>query len=473
MENKFDLIIIGAGCAGAGAAYKARSLGLSVCIVENRDVGGTCLNRGCIPTKTLLHSAALLDDSRNGSEFGVETGEAGGKKLDFAKLSAWKNTVISTLRQGQTSGLEKAGVVIERGTARVEAAGKVSIAGEGGTKMLEARAILVATGTVPAKVPVPGGKLPGVYTSDDFLEGEGLFPKRLVVFGAGVIAVEFAFAYSGFGSEVSIIARRTIFASLEREIGQTVTMQFKKRGIAVYPQSGIAKIEQDGNSLNVHLPDGKIINTDAVLMATGREADASSLFAASCTPEITDKGFIKVDDSMQSTIPGIFAAGEIAGGVQLAHAAEADGDYAGECIAHALSGGAGGAGGGGYASKKRIIPACVYTTPEIACAGMTGDEAKARGIPAVTGKGVFGANGKAFLEKQERAFIKLVFHQENKKLIGAQFLCNHATEMIPWAVQCIEAGISAHQIEETIFAHPTYNETIKAAAKDAITRGGL
>jgi len=466
--DKFDLIIIGAGCAGAGAAYKARQKGLSVCIIESRDVGGTCLNRGCIPTKTLLHSAVLLDELAESPAIGVSAGKV---NFDFKKLTEWKNTVITTLRQGQTVGLEKAGVIIEKGRALIEGPGKIKVTGADREKTLECKAILVATGTFPAKVPFPGNNLPGVCTSDEFLEGGGLFPKRLVVFGAGVIAVEFAFVYNGFGSEVSVIARRTIFARLEREISQTMTLLMKKKGMSVYPNSGITKIEKNGETLNVFLPDGKIINTDAVLIATGREADAGKLFTSDCKPEITEQGFIKIDDKMQSTIPGIFAAGEIAGGVQLAHAAEADGDYAGECIAVALKGSA--AHESGCASKKRVIPACVYTKPEIACAGLTLDEAKVKGINAIAGKGVFGANGKAFLEKQERAFIKLVFEQESKKLIGAQFLCNPATEIIPWAVECIEAGRTAAEIMERVFAHPTYNETIKAAALDAVRRGGL
>jgi dihydrolipoamide dehydrogenase len=246
-----------------------------------------------------------------------------------------------------------------------------------------------------------------------------------------------------------------------------MTMLLKKRGVQVYTQSGIQKIEKSGADLKVFLPDGKVIPTDAVLMATGREAQASELFAESCCPAITEKGFIKVNETLESSIPGIYAAGEIAGGVQLAHAAEADGDYAAECIAFALG------AGEKPALHSSAIPACVYTEPEIACVGLTGDEAKAKQIPAVTGKGVFGSNGKAFLEKQERSFIKLVFHAETKRLIGAQFLCNHATEMIPWAVQGINQGITAERIVGTVFAHPTYNETIKAAAKDALLRGGL
>ena len=204
--EKFDVVIIGSGPAGAGAAFKARSLGLTVCVVEKRDTGGTCLNRGCIPTKTLLHGANLLHETREGERYGVAAGDI---RFDFAKLIEWKNTVVSSLRQNQSTALTKAGVTMVQGTARVEGPEKVSVHAfkengtEGGETILEAAAILVAWGTTPALLPIPGHDLPGVYTSDAFLEGDGLFPKRLTIIGGGVIAVEFAAAYSSFGSEVT------------------------------------------------------------------------------------------------------------------------------------------------------------------------------------------------------------------------------------------------------------------------------
>jgi dihydrolipoamide dehydrogenase len=465
----YDVIIIGAGCAGMAAAERIRKAGLSVCVVESRDVGGTCLNRGCIPTKTLLHSAMLLDEARrDGPDYGIL---ADNLHFDPIRLTAWKNTVVETLRNGKTALLTKAGVVLERGNARVEASGVVSVTGDNGNKRLTTRAIIVATGTEPARPAFPGGNLPGVWTSDDLLEGAGQFPRRLVVFGAGVIAVEFAFVYNGFGAEVSLIARRQVFARLEREISQTMTAIMKKRGIRIYPQSGIEKVEQSGDALTVTLLDGATIETDGVLVATGRKADGGALFADTCQPVLAADGTLVVDASMRTTVAGVFAAGEIAGGVQLAHAAEADGDYAGERVAAFLTGEAEEANG--MPSRRRIVPACVYTKPEVACAGLTADEAKTAGHEVVAGKGIFGTNGKAFLEKQERAFIKLVFDKRDRKLIGAQFLCNHATEMIAWAVQSIEAGLTAADIVDAIFAHPTYSETIKAAAQDAITRGGL
>ncbi|GHV63596.1 dihydrolipoyl dehydrogenase [Spirochaetia bacterium] len=473
--EKFDLLIIGSGPAGTGAAFRARSLGLTVCVVEKSETGGACLNRGCIPTKTLLHGAGLLREAREGERYGFTAGDI---RFDFSKLIEWKNTVVSTLRQNQSAALVKAGVVMVSGIARVESPGKVLVhpdAEGGGEKILEAAAILIAAGTVPALLPIPGHDLPGVYTSDAFLEGDGLFPKRLAIIGGGVIGVEFAAAYSSFGSEVTIVeALPSILANMDREIGQTLALQLKKRGVGIYTGAHIDRIEGSGGTLALALTksggagvDSITAPADAVLMAAGRKPDAVSLFAAGSAPQFTPKGFIRHDENMMSTIPGIYVAGDISGGVQLAHAAAAEGEYAASCIAAALKGGKKDPGG------DRVIPSCVYTTPEIACAGITVAEAAERSIPAAAGKGVFGANGRAFLENQERGFIKLVFHAETRALIGAQFFCNRATEIIPWAVQCIGDGTTLEQIERTVFPHPSYCETIAQAVNDAVTRGGL
>ncbi|GHV79858.1 dihydrolipoyl dehydrogenase [Spirochaetia bacterium] len=469
--EKFDLVIIGSGPGGAGAAFKARALGLTVCVVEKRDIGGTCLNRGCIPTKTLLHGADLLRETREGERYGVNAGDL---RFDFPKLIEWKNTVVSSLRQNQSTALTKAGVTMVQGTARVEGPGKVSVhAAEGGETILEAAAILVASGTTPALLPIPGHDLPGVYTSDAFLEGDGLFPKQLTVIGGGVIAVEFAAAYSSFGSEVTLLVRSSLLSVMDREIGQTLALQLKKRGVVMYTKARPERIEAKDGALALTLTtegsgEAKSVTVpaDAVLMASGRTPD-TNLFAPGCTPELTAKGFIKSDDNMMTSIPGIYVAGDISGGVQLAHAATAEGEYAAACIAAAVKGGV------KKAAHAQVIPSCVYTTPEIACAGITAAEAAEKGIPAAAGKGVFGANGKAFLENQDRGFIKLVFHAESRALIGAQFFCNRATEIIPWAVQCIGDGTTAEQIERTVFPHPSICETIAAAVSDAVSRGGL
>ncbi|MHC6202932.1 dihydrolipoyl dehydrogenase family protein [Breznakiellaceae bacterium SP9] len=316
--EKFDLVIVGAGPGGAGAAFRARSLGLRVCVVEKRDVGGTCLNRGCIPTKTLLHGANLLREAHEGERYGVIAGDA---PFNFAKLTEWKNTVVSSLRQNQSTALTKAGVTLINGTAQIEGAGKVSVkTAEGGETTVETGAILVASGTIPQVLPIPGHDLPGVHTSDHFLEGDGFFPKRLVIIGGGVIAVEFAAVYSSFGSQVTLVVRSSLLSVMDREIGQTLALQLKKRGVEIYAKARPERIETQNDALALTLTTAGsgaektvTIATDAVLMASGR-TPVTGLFAPGCTPELTEKGFIKSDENMQSSIPGIYIAGDISGG---------------------------------------------------------------------------------------------------------------------------------------------------------------
>jgi dihydrolipoamide dehydrogenase len=475
--DAFDLAIIGAGPGGAEGALKAASLGLSVCVIEKADVGGTCLNRGCIPTKTLLHGAALLSEAQQGERYGISGAE--NIKFDFAALSAWKRKVVETLRAGQTAGLKKAGVALIRGTALVESGRFLTITGSpvilegrqeeplGESYRIEAKNILVAAGTIPEKVPVEGSDLPRVYTSDAFLEGEGLFPKRLAIIGGGVIAVEFAHIYSELGCEVTLIVRRTVFADMDREIGQNTMLLLKKKGATIHTLTKPARFVEEDGAVRVFMRTGeereeKSIVVDAALMATGRKSLAREIFAPDCLPELDEKGYIKVNHNYETSVKGIYAAGDIvSGAMQLAHAASAEAEAAVEFIAT------------GKAPRTFAIPSCVYTSPEIALVGIMEDEAKKQNIPVICGKGVFGANGKALLENQERGFIKLVFSADTQILLGAQFFCNRATDIIAWAAQCVTSGLSAAQIRETVLPHPTYCETIHAAVQDAVVRGGL
>jgi dihydrolipoamide dehydrogenase len=478
--DQFDLVIIGSGPAGAQAAFKARSLGLTVCLVEKREVGGTCLNRGCIPTKVFLRGAELLADMRDGERYGVFSGQP---RFEFQRLVSWKNTVVQGLRKNQSAALQKAGVMLKAAEARIEEPGRVSI----GAECVGAGAVLIASGTSPARLRIPGNELDGVYSSDDFLDEAGVFstggmsagvPPRLVIIGGGVIGVEFAAAYSAFGSGVTIVeALPSLLAGMDGEIGRSLALLFKKRGVNVITGIRVCGIENGEGSLRVVYSAGQdgqaAVEADAVLMAAGRSPTTESLFAAGLAPALTEKGFIKVDGRLMSSITGIYAAGDISGGalcggLQLAHTAEAEGNYAAACIAAAL-----GKAPAPPAAPRRAVPSCVYTSPEISSAGISLAEAEKSDIPAVAGKGVFGANGKAALENMERGFIKLVFHAENRLLIGAQFFCNRATELVSWAVTAIEAGCTAKNIAETVFPHPSYGETIANAARDALTRGGL
>ncbi len=482
----FDVCIIGSGPAGYAAALKARAAGLSVCLAEKGRVGGTCLNQGCIPTKALLHSSEVYHAVRESAGFGVRTGEV---SFDFAEVCRSADEVVSAMRENQRAFLEKSSVVLEQSAARLERTGlegaEVSVTDkDGNTKLIQAKRVLIAAGVSP----VPPAWLSAeraarseyVFTSDDFLRengaARGRFFQRLLIIGGGVIGVEFASIWANFGGEVTIIeCLPRILAAMDKEISQNLSMILKKRGVNIITGANVERIErrrcESGGSETVcffsrNASDGSLENVaaDAVLVAAGRAPTfgaprTESLFSPEMCEKIalTDRGFIRVDEFGRTRVEGVYAAGDAAWcetlpNFQLAHAATARAERA---VAHII---------GDTPSREGVIPACVYGSPEIACAGLSADEAKARGIPIRTGKGVFGANGRALIEKQERGFVKLVFHAETDALIGAQIMCNRATDIIAWAVQCIDSGVTSSRIRDTIFAHPTYAEAITQAA---------
>jgi dihydrolipoamide dehydrogenase len=517
----FDLVVIGSGPAGYAAAVKARRFGLGVCLVEKAETGGTCLNRGCIPTKAILHSAGLYREMRESHLFGVNANDV---SFDWNAVLARKTEVVDGIRRNQEAFIEKSGIVLEKGCACVDSATGgvftngiftsgafgISINGKDGRKTIEAKNVLIATGTKPARIPVAGSALPGVITSDNLLAGNATgaipqrltidgggvigadnatFPHRLTIIGGGVIGMEFAAAFSSFGTQVTVIeALPRVLANMDREISQNLAMILKKRGVTIITGASLDRIEETGGGSDGGSSDGisaalrcfykkadtalETAVSDTILMATGRKADTAGLFADGVKVKLTEKGFIAVDKANMTNIPGLYAAGDITGGIQLAHAATAYGERVAEYIATQSGIPAGrptqaeGAAPIGAIARVGAVPSCVYTTPEIASVGITADEAKERGIPVITGKGIFGSNGKAVIENQERGFIKLVFHAETKALVGCQMMCNRATDMIAWAVQGIDAGITVGQIQSGIFAHPTYAETIAMAAAE-------
>ncbi|MDR0375742.1 MAG: NAD(P)/FAD-dependent oxidoreductase [Treponema sp.] len=478
---KFDLLVIGSGPAGYAASIKARKAGLSVCLVEKALAGGVCLNRGCIPTKALLYSASLHRKAAEAAPFGVH----GAVSFDCTEVQRRRREVVESIRANQIAFIEKSGVTLERGSARIESAGDdgktISIAGDDGKrKTVRAERVLIATGTKPALIPVAGCDLDGVFTSDDLLGDNGRLFERcfpaLTIIGGGVIGMEFASIYSDFGGKVTVIeALPRVLANMDREVSQIITMILKKRGVNIITNALVERFEKaeanwEGElsclfRKNSDAPETppQSVASNAALVAAGRKPETDGLFSPDFSGAIalTERGYIRVNEAGMTNVPGVYAAGDIAWGaafgmipgVQLAHTATAQAE---RIIDHIMD---------KTPAPLGAIPVCVYTTPEIACAGLSTDEAKERGVPVVVGKGVFGGNGRAVIEHQERSFVKLVFHAETKALVGAQIMCNHATDIIAWAAQCINAGITAEQIRNSVFAHPTYAETIAQAAE--------
>lgn len=449
---KYDIAVIGGGPGGYTAAAKAAKEGFSVVLFERDELGGTCLNRGCMPTKALLHAAETYAAVRRGAELGIQADSVG---YDFAAMHRRKNQVVASLRQGVEKLMKAGKVQVVKGTARITGPGAVSCGGE----RYEAEHIIIAAGSRPACPPIPGKDLPGVYTSNDLLEGEGIDLKSLVIIGGGVIGVECASIYLPLGCKVTILeAMDHILPPMDREIAQRLTMLLKKQGAAVVDKANVRKIEGVPGGMTVTYADKKgaeqTVTAEGVLMATGRRADLEGLFAEGAAPAL-ERGAVAADSEGRTSVPNLYVIGDAkAGNIQLAHVAAAQAANVVAVIA-----------GKRPPVDVSLIPSCVYTAPEIASVGMTEDEAKAAGIAVKSGKCLTGANGKCLIEGAESGYLKLVTDSADGRIIGAQLVCPRATDLIGELALAVQKRITVDGLLEVVHPHPTFCEMIAEAAQ--------
>ena len=476
MADKFDLVVIGAGPGGYEAAIEGAENGMRVALVENRELGGTCLNRGCIPTKTILHTAELYHELQSGPSIGLTVRDTA---VDMEMVQRRKDEVLEQLRKGIASLMKTnkisvyygTGIILDREHVKValsgEKTGEKAEEQPDGQKqdqvVLETGHILIATGSVPACPPIPGSSLPGVVTSDGLLDKKDMF-EHLIIIGGGVIGMEFASVYSSLGHGVTVIeALDRILPTMDKEIAQNLKMIMKKRNVDIHTGAKVEEILQteDGKGLICRYTEKDKpceARADGILIATGRRAYTGGLITDESSREVKDmameRGRIITDEKYETSVPGIYAIGDVTGGIQLAHAATAQGRNA---VAHMA--------GEEMVIRTDIIPSCVYTNPEIGCVGISADEAKARGMEAVTKKYIMSANGKSILSQQERGFIKVVADSGSHRILGAQMMCARATDMISQFAVAIANGLTLEDMAKVIFPHPTFSEGILEAVR--------
>ena len=448
-DNTFDLVVIGAGPGGYETALAAAAE-MRVALVEKDELGGTCLNRGCIPTKSLLHTADLMQAIRQAHIFGIEHGEP---VCDFAAMHARKDQVIGQLRDGIALRLKQKKVTVLKGTGTILDAHTVRVRGTEEI-LLKTDRILIATGSRPAVPPIPGIDCPHVETSDTLLEKkDGIYP-RLLIIGGGVIGVEFASVFAPLGSAVTIVeAMPKLVGNMDREISQSLKMLLKKRGVQVYCDTRVQEIREEGGALRCLCRQGEqelALEADGILVCVGRRPYTGELFGDGIRPA-EDRGRILVDEHFRTSVPGIWAIGDATGGMMLAHAATAQGKRA---LADMLN---------RATSAAPAIPACIYTDPEIAAVGLTPEEARERGLQADSHKYPMSANGKSLLSEQERGFIKVVYEKESHRLLGAHLMCARASDLISEMTQALERGSTLEELASVIRPHPTFSEGITEA----------
>ena len=457
--SDYQLLIIGAGPGGYVAALHAAKRGLRTAVIENREVGGTCLNRGCIPTKTLLHSSEIIAGINGGEKFGVGAERV---HFDMSAIFARKREVSAKLSGGIEGMFRAAKVDLLRGTGTVTGSGTIKFVGEEGEKVITAERILLATGSVPARPPIPGLDLPGVLTSDELLEGCDHLYDSLVIIGGGVIGVEFATFYADLGCKVTIIeGLDRLLPNMDRELGQNLSMILKKHGVDVYTNSLVANVEQDGDALKVNFTNkdkALSVSGEAVLCAIGRRPYTEGLFADGVGVEMNGRS-IRVDENYETSLPGVYAIGDVSSKIQLAHVASAQGT---DCVERMV--------GGKGMTDLSAVPSCIYCVPEIACVGITADEAKAAGREVVSGKYVMFSNGKTVIRDGDRAFMKVVADKATHVIVGAQFMCEHATDMISEMATAIVNGLTVEQMLKVLRPHPTFEEGVHDALEDVLAK---
>ena len=449
------IIVIGAGPGGYETALLAAKRGVEVVLVESGHVGGTCLNEGCIPTKSFCRNAEVLDGLREAGSFGIAGLEY---SFDFSSVVTRKNAVVEQLRVGVEGLLGHKLITLVRGKASFKDPHTVTVIPSGeeeSPKEYAADYIIIATGSVSASLPIPGADLPGILTSKEILDIEEV-PKRLCVIGGGVIGLEFASVFRSFGSEVTVLEYcKDILPRFDTDLAKRLKQSLGKRGIDINTQAQVTEVVLSGTEYRVaYTRKGReeSVVADKVLMAVGRKANVDSLNLSDIGVEFTPRGILVDEKTMQTSIPHIYAVGDINGKMMLAHAATFQGIVA---LDHIM--------GVENHIDLNVMPAAVFTSPEAASVGMTEDECKEKGIPVRCLKSFFRANGKAVAMGETDGFCKVVASAESGRVLGCHLFGPHASDIVQEACALISRKASVEDFKDVIHTHPTLIEVLQSA----------
>jgi dihydrolipoamide dehydrogenase len=443
-----DIVIVGGGPAGYVAAIHASHLGAKVAVVEKDKLGGTCLNRGCIPTKALARSVEVLLEARMANDFGIDVNNI---RIDFPRIMAHKSKVVSQLVSGVEQLMKANKISVCRGAGRILSPHLVKVNDE----EITTSKLIIATGSESAPLLVPGGDLPGVLTTDEILELPEL-PESLVVIGGSHVGVEFASIFNALGTKVTMVKRRPLrLEPIDEEIGRRFTQTLPRQGIEVKIGAAVKAIKKKGAVLRVvwDTPEGEQgVNGQMVLMATGRAPCTNGLNLSELGIQM-DQGAIKVNEYLETNIKDVYAIGDVLGKNMLAHVASYEGEVA---VENAL--------GHPRQVDYHAVPNCIFAQPEIAGVGITEKEANDGGIPYKVSKFPFVACGRAVAMGETTGMVKMICHADDGIVLGMHIMGPHASDLIAEGVLAIRLRLTAEDIVRTIHAHPTLPEAVRETA---------
>ena len=456
--DKFDIAIIGGGPAGYVAAIRAAQLGARTALVEERDLGGTCLNRGCIPSKALLKCAEILAMPSGAKRFGITFAEP---QVDLDRVRAHKDRAVKQLVSGVEMLLKSNNVEVLTGRGLLAGAQEVRVSSDNADREIHADKIVLATGSLPLRLPIPGVDGEQILDSDQAVDLPGP-PSSLVIVGGGYVGCEFACIYAAFGTKVTIIEMLDrIVAGEDPDASELLTRALKKQGIRISCESKVASIGDADGQTRIEYEQGgecQAIEADMVLLAAGRSAYTEGLGLEDVGVE-TDRGRIQVDETLRTAAPSIYAAGDCLRGIGLAHLASHEGIAA---VENAL-------GVGGKVNYD-AVPGCIFTHPEIASVGLKEHQAAAKGLDITVGKFPYSALGKAAAVGEREGFVKLVAEAGSNRVIGGSIVGPAATDLIAEITLAVQAQMTLDEVAETIHSHPTFAEAVMEAALAGLGR---
>lgn len=451
----YDVVVIGAGPAGYVCAIRCAQLGLKTAVIEKENLGGVCLNVGCIPSKALIAASKLAEKIRHADLMGIKAKYEG---MDVGALVAWKAGIVNKLTSGVGGLLKNHKVDVHMGDAKVVAKGRVEVSAKDGKKILEAKNIVVAVGSTP--IEVPGFAFDGehVWSSTHALAPKSL-PKRMIVIGGGYIGLELGLVYHKLGTEVRVLEfMDRVLPGMEEELSKEMARMLKKKKVEVFTKTKAVGFKKGKNGLEVTAEvEGKaqVFECDVVLSCVGRRPSGKNLGLEAVGVKVDDRGFVPVDHRRQTNVPGIYAIGDVAGQPMLAHKGSHEGLVAAAAIA----------GDKGAAYDPACIPAVIFTDPEIASVGLTADEARKAGFDPVEGRFPFGASGRAMSLNETDGWVKVIGDRKTDKLLGVHMIGPEVTELVAEAALAIEMGATVGDLAQTIHAHPTLPEAMMEAAE--------